>query len=146
VGLLSPFYAATFDSTQFWELGQWYVGMDVITESTLHSHTGGTHTFVDMGMAAGIFEITAGVEAAQLAALDAKRGASGSLVWSRGTQTATLLDIIHTPGQAGEHDAYTVTLRLFSDDLPSGVVAGTAFITEGGDTFITEGGDTFIQE
>ena len=146
MGILSPYFDASFDGASFWELGQWYPGIDVETEGTLHSLGSGVHTFVDMGRAALVFEVQAGVEGTQLAALDGKRGDSGSLVWSRGTMTATLLDILRNPGEADAFDANAVTLRFFSGDLPAGAVSSTAFITEAGDTFVTEAGDTFIQE
>lgn len=144
MGILPPLYDASFDATEFWELGAWYPGMSVETDGTLYHRIGAGHTYVDMGRAPLIFEVSAGVEETQKAALIAKRGDSGTLVWSRGSQTVTLLDII--PTEADALDGHTLTLRFFSDDLPAGVVSSTAFITEGGDTFITEGSDVFIQE
>ena len=54
MGILSPLYQSSFDSTQFFELGAWYPGVDITTDGTLISHTGGTHTFIDMGRANGI--------------------------------------------------------------------------------------------
>lgn len=144
MGILSGYFDASFDSTQFWEQVQsgFYPGMDVVTEGTLYNRTGGSHTYIDMGRGPGIFEITVGVEAAQGAALIAKRGDSGSLVWSRGTQTATLLDIL--PTEADAFDAATYTLRFFSDDMPAGVVASNAWLTQSGDTWIGQSGDTWI--
>ena len=144
MGILSPHYDASFTGTAFFELGQWYPGMDVTTDGTLHARIDNGHTYVDMGRAPLIFDISAGVEETQKAALLAKRGDSGSLVWSRGTQTATLLDIL--PTEADALDANTITLRFFSDDLPAGAVSSGSFITEASETFITEAGETFIQE
>ena len=146
MGILSTAYAGSFDSTQFMELSSsnFHPGMDIVTDGTLYNRTGGSHTYVDMGRAPSIFTIEVGVEGTQRAALEGKRGVSGSLVWSRGTQTATLLDIL--PSDVDVVDANKVSLRFFSNDLPSGVVSTTAIITEGGATIITESGDTIITE
>src|SRR5215216_6643780 len=108
MGILSSYYAASFDSTGFWEQGAWYPGMSVETDGTLYNQTGGNHTYVDMGRAPLIFEISAGVEETQKAALIAKRGDTGTLVWSRGSQTVTLLDIL--PTEADAMDGHTLTL------------------------------------
>jgi hypothetical protein len=146
MGRIANHYGASFDGVSFWEQssGSFHPGMDVNSSGTLYNHTGGTHTYVDMGKAAGLFEINAAVEAAQRTALEAKRGVSGSLIWSRGTQTATLLDIL--PSEVDGFDGHKLTLRFFSDGFPSAVLAATAFITESSDTFITESGETLIQE
>ena len=145
MGILSPLYSGSFASVSFFEQGAWYVGMDVETEGTLHNLGGGNHIYVDMGQAPGLFEISVGVEATQAAALLAKRGDSGTLVWSRGSQTATLLDII--PTEADAMDGHTYTLRFFSDDIAGGaVVASSAIITEGGDPILTEAGEAWITE
>src|SRR5690349_9292813 len=115
MGILSPYYNGSFDTTAtFWEQSSsgFTPGMDVTTEGTLYNHTGGVHTFVDMGRGAGIFQIEVAVEATQKAALIAKRGVSGTLVWSRGSQTATLLDIL--PSKLDVVDANRVSLRFFS--------------------------------
>ena len=145
MGILSPHYGTTaFDGVGFFELGAWFQGMDVKTDGTLYARIDNGHTYIDMGRAPLVFDVQAGVEETQKAALLAKRGDSGSLVWSRGTQTATLLDIL--PTEADALDANTITLRFFSDDLPAGAVSSGAFLTEASETFITEAGETFIQE
>lgn len=147
MGLLSPYYGSTaFDGVSFFEQGAHYPGMDVETEGTLYNLGGGVHTYVDMGQAPGIFELSVGAEGTQAAALISKRGDTGTLVWSRGSQTATLLDIIPTEADVAGFDSNTYTLRFFSDDMPAEVTPSGAFLTEGGDTFITEGGDTFVTE
>jgi hypothetical protein len=144
MGILSPRYAAAFDGVGFFELGTWYQGMTVETDGTLYSRVGSGHTYVDMGRAPLIFEISAGVEETQKAALIAKRGDSGTLVWSRGSQTATLLDIL--PTEADAVDGHTLTLRFFSDDLPAGVAPSSAVISENGAYMLTEAGEFIIQE
>lgn len=148
MGILSPLYDKSFDGVSFFELvsSGYYPGMDVETEGTLYNLGGGVHTYVDMGRAPGIFEIVVGVEATQATALIGKRGDTGTLVWSRGSQTATLLDILPTEADVAAFDAQKLTLKFFSDDIAGGVVSSTAFLTEAGDTFVAEAGDTFIQE
>ena len=145
MGLLSPYYGTNaFDGVSFWEQGAYYPGMDVETEGTLYNLGGGVHTYVDMGKAAGLFSIVVGVEGTQAAALIAKRGVSGTLVWSRGSQTATLLDIL--PTEADAMDGQTLTLKFFSDDTPAGVVPTGVMATESGDVMITESGDSMVIE
>lgn len=147
MGILSPLYDASFAGVSFWEQGAWYPGIDVTTDGTLISLTGGTHVFFDMGRAPLLFEIEAGVEAAQRTALEVKRGDSGTLVWSRGSHTCTLLDI--TPKEADAVDGHTLTLRFFTTDLPSGGGGGSGvatFVTELNETLITEPVETLITE
>jgi hypothetical protein len=146
MGILSALYDGSFDSTGFQEQAEsgWLPGRDVMTEGTLYSRMGGGHTYVDMGQGGGVFELRVGVEAAQKAALEGKRGDSGTLVWSRGSQTATLLDIL--PSQAGVLDGYIVTLRLFSNDIASGVLPGMGRATEGDALRLTEDGAIRIVE
>ena len=146
MGILSTAYAGSFDSTQFMELSSsnFHPGMDIVTDGTLYNRTGGSHTYVDMGRAPSLFTIEVGVEGTQRTALEGKRGVTGSLVWSRGTQTATLLDIV--PSDVDVVDANKVNLRFFSNDIPSSVVPSTARLTERGDVRLTEFGDIRILE
>ncbi len=144
MGILSPYFDASFTGTSFWELGQWYPGISVETDGT---HIQDIGTFIDMGRAPLIFEIEAGVEETQKAAILAKRGDSGTLVWSRGSQTVTLLDI--TPTEADALDGHKLVLRFFTDDIPVGGVipsGGETFVTELYETLITEAVETFITE
>ena len=144
MGRLSPQYDASFDGVSFWEQGVFYPGRDVTTEGTLYSYGAGSHAYIDMGQGAPPFEIVAGVEATQAAALLTKRGVSGSLIWSRGSQTATLLDILPTEADAVNGNTYT--LRFFSNSFPSNVVPANAIVTESGDPIVTESGDYIVME
>jgi hypothetical protein len=148
MGILSPHYNLTFDGVSAWEQSSsgYLPGRMIGTEGTLYSLRDGVHVFSDMGRADPPWEITVAVEGTQRAALQGKRGVEGTLVWSRGTQTATLLDIIDSPGKAGAFDAYTIVLRLFSADTPSGVTASSGLTSEAGDLFITEAGEYLAQE
>lgn len=148
MGLLSPLYSGSFDSTAFMELvsGGFLPGRDVDTEGTLYNLGGGTHIYVDMGQAPGIFEIVVGVEGTQASALIGKRGDTGTLVWSRGSQTATLLDILPTEADVAGFDANTLTLKFFSDDFPSGVTPSGAIVSEGSVSIVTEGGVSIVTE
>lgn len=142
MGILSPLYSAVFDGVSFMELGEWHPGISIETDGTLHSSTSGAHFFVDMGRAPIAFEVQAGVEATQRTALEGKRGDSGTLVWSRGTQTAILLDIL--PTEADAFDASTITLRFFASGLPSSTTTYLltdlylSLTSDGGD-YLTEG-------
>jgi hypothetical protein len=146
MGILSPFYAGTFASVSFWEQDSsgWHPGLTVETDGTLINLTGGNHVFMDMGRSPIIFDIVAGVEGAQATSLLAKRGDSGTLVWSRGTMTATLLDILPTEADVSGLDANTVTLRFFSDDLPSSIVPSGGLTSDAGALLLTDGGAYII--
>jgi hypothetical protein len=146
MGILSPYYAASFTGTSFWEQDSsgWHPGLTVETDGTLYNQMGGNHTFIDMGRAPIIFEIQAGVEGAQATSLLAKRGDSGTLVWSRGTMTATLLDILPTEADISALDANTLTLRFFSDDLPSSIIPSGGLTSDAGALLLTDGGAYII--
>jgi hypothetical protein len=146
MGILLPLYDSSFDGSAFFELAPsgYYPGQSITTAGTSYSRAGAGHTYIDMGEERGPFEIQAGVEAAALASLTAKRGDEGTLVWSRGSQTATLLDIV--PRRAGAHALYMVSLKFFSAELPAGIVPSSARLTESGDVRVTESGDVRIVE
>jgi hypothetical protein len=146
MGVLDTLYDSQFSGVQFWEQSPsgYYPGQTVTTAGTAYSRAGAGHTYIDMGEERGLFEIQAGVEAAALASLTAKRGDSGTLVWSRGSQTATLLDIV--PRRAGAHALYMVSLKFFSSDTPAGITPSSARLTESGDVRVTESGDVRIVE
>jgi hypothetical protein len=140
MGILSPVYDASFDSVSFFELAEsgFYPGVDVGTEGTLQSLTGGTHIYTDMGQSPLIFEIQAGVEGTQKAALLTKRGVTGSLIWSRGTMTVKLLDI--TPSEADAVNGNTLTLKFFTTQLP-GAPSVTRLLTDTRSALLTDSGD-----
>jgi hypothetical protein len=148
MGLLSPYYGSTaFDGVGFWEQSQGQdtrPGRDILTDGTLYN-IGGAYLYVDMGETAQTFDIVAGVEGAELTSLRAKRGVTGSLVWSRGTWTATLKDIRPQPGRAGNLDAYTVTLTFFSTSYPSGSIPGDGLLSDGGAYLTSDGGAYLTQ-
>jgi hypothetical protein len=56
--------------------------------------------------------LTVGVDGAEYLSLLAKRGDSGTLDYSGGSLTATLIAIIDRPGKAGPLDAYQIVLRF----------------------------------
>lgn len=143
MGILSPIYDASFDSTQFLELvsNNFYPGIDVDTDGTLYSHMGGTHTYIDMGRAPLIFEVIAGVEGAQKTSLLGKRGDTGTLVWSRGTHTATLLDITPTEADASGLDGNILTLKFFATSVPTGIAPAARILTDTYLRLTTDDGD-----
>ena len=149
MGVLDAYYDSSFDGVSFWSQSDGSdhrSGKDVETAGTKYSLGGGDHVYIDMGQAHAPFEIVAGVNGAEYTSIKAKRGVTGTLVWSRGSMSATLLDIIPQPGKAGPLDAWTIQLRFFSTDAPAGVTPSGAFTTEGGSEFTTEGGDALIGE
>jgi len=113
--LLTPYYDSSFDGVSFWEqtASGFYPQKSVTTEGgPLHQPASSENTFDDQGAGAEPFELTVGVDSAEYLALLSKRGDNGSLVYSGGTVTATLIAIIDRPGKAGPLDSYTIVLRF----------------------------------
>lgn len=116
MGILSPYYDASFDGIDFWEQDQGSgtrPGAPLTQSDTLYHVPGSdTNILIDMGQAASEFTLVAAVEGAELSSLLGAVGSSGSLVFSRGTTTARLRALEDNPGKAGALDAYTVSLKF----------------------------------
>lgn len=116
MSILAPFYDMTFDGVSAWEqsASNFYPQRPITTEGEAHHQPASDNaTFDDRGQGADPFEIVVGVDGAEYASLMAKRGDTGTLSYSGGSLTATLLAIIDKPGKAGPLDAYTITLRFY---------------------------------
>lgn len=146
--MLDDLYSADFAGVGFFELDQGNArpGVDQETAGTKYSTGGGNHIYIDCGRSYAPFEIAAGMNTAEYTAIRAKRGDSGTLTWSRGSMSATLLDVTPQPGKAGPLEAYTVVLRFWSTDTPTSVGASEGMITESSEFFITEAGEYIVQE
>lgn len=148
MGVLDSLYDASFASVGFFELDQNNArpGIDQETAGTTYSTGGGNHIYIDCGRVYASFEIVVGMNTAEYVAMRAKRGDSGTLTWSRGSMSATLLAVIPQPGKAGPLEAWTVALRFFSTDTPSAVISGgIGFVTEdGASLFVMEDGATIL--
>ncbi len=115
MGLLSSFYNMSFDGVSAWEQSSsgFYPQRPVTTRGDAQKQpASNSSAFDDRGEANDPFELTVGVDGAEYAALLAKRGDNGTLTYSGGSVTCTLIAIIDQPGKAGPHDAYKVGLRF----------------------------------
>lgn len=117
MGILSPFYDASFDGVDFWEQdgsGGGYRPGRPRSRAGGTVHVGSTNTNIqqDMGQAASEFDIIAACEGAEYDSLIGKAGTSASLVWSRGTETVYCKEVVDSPGKAGALDAYTIVLKM----------------------------------
>lgn len=113
--ILTPYYDASFDGVSFFELAEsgFYTQRPVTTAGgALHQPASDTSTFDDQGAGAEPFELTVGVDGAEYLALLGKRGDNGTLSYSGGSLSATLIAIIDRPGKAGPLDSYTIVLRF----------------------------------
>lgn len=90
--------------------------------------------------------LTVKCTAAQLAALRAKIGVTGTLVFHFETTTATLESVENAAEQGAGHEVYFATLNLIRSDASFGSTPSTARITESSDTRVTESGDIRIVE
>ena len=143
MSLLSPLYDASFAAVSFQEQSSsgWLPGRTFDTHGTQYSNEG-NHTYIVSGEKAEPFEITAGVDGTQATALLGKRGDTGTLVWSRGSMSATLLDVI--PSKAGPLDAYTVRLRFFSTATPTAPGDTNTYLVSDSGAFILDDSGNFI--
>lgn len=142
MGIIAENYDGNFDSVPFLELmqGQGRPSRNLLAAGTLHSHRNGTHTFIDMGDTTEPFTINVAVEGIQKTALEGKRGVTGNLVFSRGTWSATLLDVLSQPGKNGDLNIYNLALQLFSTDKPSGSVPSNAILSDDGKYLLSDDG------
>ena len=113
---LASFYDASFDGVSFWEQdgsGGFRPGRPKVRAgTTVHMGSTNTNVRLDMGQAASEFEIIAGCDETEYTSLMGKAGTSGSLVWSRGTETVYCTEVVDSPGAAGSSGLYTITLRM----------------------------------
>jgi hypothetical protein len=115
MGILSPHYNSSFDGTSFWEQSAsgFYSQRPITTTGGPQKQPASdTATFDDQGEGAEPFELEVGVDGAEYAALLAKRGDNGTLAYSGGSVTCTLIAVIDQPGKAGALDAYKIRLRF----------------------------------
>lgn len=115
MGLLSSYYGASFAGVSFWEQEQngWRPDRARTTEADVWKRPASNSASLnDRGAGAEPFTLVAGVEGAEHVALFAKRGDAGTLIYSGGTISARLVDVLDTPGKAGDLDAYTISLRF----------------------------------
>jgi hypothetical protein len=115
VTVLSPHYDASFDGVSFWEQtsSNIYQQAPITTEGgALHTPASDSNTFDDQGAGAQPFEITVGVDGAEYLALMSKRGDNGTLAYSGGSLTCTLIAILDHPGRVGALDIYKIGLRF----------------------------------
>ncbi len=113
---ISSFYDGSFGGTSFWE--QYEGGLsanepDVRTnEAILEIPGGNAVVYQDFGQGAQTLELPVAVMAAELAALRAKRGVSGSLVWHSGTNSARLRHVTNARRVALDSDGYLCQLNF----------------------------------
>lgn len=109
--ILTPLYDASFDGVDFFEApGAFYPDRSVTTEGGVLGST-----FIDLGEGAEPFELAAGVDESEWAALMAKRGDVGTLVFSGSAGlTCKLLAVLDRPGLAGNLGAYSIVLRFLA--------------------------------
>ena len=100
---LSQHYNMSFSGVQAWEQTDGAftsAGPDKVEDSTkLHIPGGNTTVVQTFGLLASTFDLPIAVETAQLTALQAKRGTTGTLICSHGTFTGAFLDGVLRPTQ-----------------------------------------------
>jgi hypothetical protein len=114
---LAAFYDASFDGTSFWEQDGsgdgWRPGRPhTRAGSTVHMGSTNTNVRLDMGAGASEFDVIAGCDAAEYSALMGKAGTTGTLVWSRGSESVYCVEVVDSPGEAGSTGLYKITLRM----------------------------------
>jgi len=114
---LSQYYNMSFAGVSAWEQvdGAFTSGGPDSIEDTAKLRIPGSNTTViqTFGKLSATFDLPVAVESAQLAALQAKRGTTGTLVCSHGTFTGAFLDGVLRPTQDTIVDGdWKCTLRV----------------------------------
>jgi len=110
---IASFYNGSFGGTSFFEQSAsgYTPGRPITTEGDVRHRPGSSdNDFDDQGAGAEPFTIVVAVDLAEYQALIIQRGDTGTLVYSRGSITATLIQVQDTPGKADPFDIYTISL------------------------------------